>query len=164
MKNRLIFLIIISFTTLLFNSCTLLSPVRDIVGKWETTYPVKVYYETDYNNLNGTLEPVAYAYWDVSIEITSTFNQNEVDIKFYYTQSDFTPLVQETGIVPEPSPINLKGTIDGTRIYLSKYDDPTFGELNYLTDLMEGFIDYLYTGIYSQRIYSIPNEMKLIKK
>ncbi|MEO0288526.1 MAG: hypothetical protein ABIN00_02710 [candidate division WOR-3 bacterium] len=148
----------------LFSTCTLLSPVRDIIGIWETTYPVKVYYETDYNNFTGTLEPVAYEYWDIEMKISQTFSSNEVDIEWKYTRSGFTPLVDETGVVPEPSPIHLTGTINGTRIYLSKYDDPAFGELNYLTDLMEGFIDYLYTGVYSQRIYCNPNDLKFIKQ
>ncbi|RPI17463.1 MAG: hypothetical protein EHM58_09100 [Ignavibacteriae bacterium] len=116
---------------------TNLSPVRNLVGTWKTTFPVKFYHQTDFC---GDYIDEATAMWTVTWVITAGSNENNISIKMNFSYDDYQHLptpCNDWGWIPAVSPMFLNGVINGA--FLSVYEGTTkIGDFSYTTDNMQG--------------------------
>ena len=139
-----------------------LTPARNIVGTWKTTFPVKHFIKTDYCSVS--LKDVATQDRMVTFVITEA-GEATVNIQWTYTGSNYTvtdPQCNPTGYVPDVSPMFLKGTISSTQLTVTESSGRTLGTFNFTTDLMQGTWDDEWCLAYCQEVYTGTNTLKLI--
>ena len=140
-----------------------LTAARKIEGTWRTNLPIKFYIKTDF--CTGVLEDVAMENRDVTMKIKAT-GDNYVDITMSFLTSNFSIVNQNcnnnnTGYVPDVSPMFLKGTISSTELTISDSNNQTFGVFTFTTDLMEGTWNDSWCMVYCQNVYTETNQFKL---
>ena len=144
-----------------------LTPTRDIVGTWTTTFSTKFQIATDYNS--GTLEEVGAENRTMTFIITETSREDvvNVEVKFSYSNRQ---LVSGSGYTPDVSPMYLTGIINATQLTLTKDDAGpihqigTVGVFTFTTSNMEGTWHDHWSGVYEQNVYTSTNDLKLIKQ
>lgn len=141
-----------------------LTPARKLVGTWKAPLPVKVNFETDFCDF-GTLSLVLTQMWDITFVITEGIDENHVDVKMTFIPSNTTIVggCSGTGVVPEVSPMYLKGTISSSRMDVA-YGSTPAGVFNFTTDILTGTFDFTWSGVYDQREYTATNGLTLIRQ
>jgi hypothetical protein len=142
-----------------------LSAARNIIGTWEMSTPVTVNIATNFCDF-VTMQLRVTEKWDIVFVITSGTDENHVNVKMTFAISNST-IVDNcgglgTGAIPEVSPMFLTGVISSTTLTL--YNGSTqFGEFEFISNSMQGTIDYTWTSGWSQRIYTDTNAVILRK-
>ncbi len=144
-----------------------LTPARNLVGTWKTTFPVRVYYQTDF--CNGTKETVGQADWMVTYVITSTSNENVVNVSMSATATNYTKTNSScgsgsTGYVPNVWPTTLTGNVSSTNLIATKTSWGMKYDGSFTTDLMMGTWTHWECIIYCTGEYTDTNQLKLIRQ
>jgi hypothetical protein len=145
-----------------------LTPARNLAGTWKTSIATPINFSTDScGNAPSTMTLAGTEPWMVTWIITPGVDDNHVNIQMTFTKGVFTHVTATACsspiLVPEVSPMYLTGAISSTRMNLY-YGTVPAGVFNFTTDILTGTFDYTYTGLYSQREYSDPNTMILLRK
>ena len=151
-----------------FSDSGKLTPTRDIEGTWKTTFSTQFTIATDYENF-GQLNDVGSEDRTMTWTIAATNDEHVVmiDIQFAYSNRH---LVQGSGYTPDVSPMQLKGTINGTQLTLTKGDAGpieqigSVGVFTFTSSQMEGTWHDHWNGVYEQNVFSAINALKLIKQ
>ncbi len=139
-----------------------LTPAREIVGTWKTTFPVKHYIKTDFCSVS--LQDVATQDRMVTVVITEA-GEATVDIQWTYVGTNFAATSSQcnpTGYVPDVSPMFLKGTISGDKLTVAESSGRTVGLFDFLGDMMEGTWDDQWCLAYCQEVYTSSKALKLM--
>lgn len=130
-----------------------LSPARNLVGTWKTTFPVTVYFDDDWCTSTPSL--VASQDWDATWVITSGADDNTVDIKMTFSVANFQNIngCPDTGVVPEVSPMFLTGNVSAATLTLTNGNTPA-GVFDFTEDNLQGDLDYTWCEGDCQREYS----------
>ena len=145
-----------------------LTPTRDIVGTWQTTFSTKFNIATDFISFGG-LEDVGSENRTMAWTISATNNENVVvvDVQFSYSNRQ---LVSGSGYTPDVSPMQLTGIINGTQLTLTRGDSGpikqigSVGVFTFTTHNMEGTWHDHWSGVYEQNVYTQTDGLKLIKQ
>jgi hypothetical protein len=145
-----------------------LTPTRDIVGTWKTTFSTEFNIATDFISFEG-LEDVGSENRTMTWNISATNNENVVmvDVQFSYSNR---LLVSGSGYTPDVSPMQLTGTINGTQLTLTRGDSGpikqigSVGVFTFTTHNMEGTWHDHWSGVYEQNVYTPTDGLKLIKQ
>jgi hypothetical protein len=145
-----------------------LTPTRDIVGTWKTTFSTKFIIATDWSTF-GLLEDVGSENRTMTWTITATDQENivRVQVEFSYTDRQ---LISGSGYTPDTSPMGLTGIINGAQLTLSKADSGpikqigSVGVFTFTTHNMEGTWHDHWSGVWDQNVYTSTNGLKLIKQ
>lgn len=152
-----------------FNNLNVLTPTRDIVGTWKTTFSTKFNIATDWSN--GYLEDVGSENRIMTWTITSTDQENIVKVQVEFSYSN-RHLIPDSGYTPDISPTYYTGIINGTQLILTTPDvHPikqigSVGVFTFTTHNMEGTW-HNHWGVYdydTQNVYTSTNGLKLIKQ
>lgn len=145
-----------------------LTPTRDIVGTWKTTFSTKFNIATDWSTF-GQLEDVGSENRTMTWTITATDQENivRVQVEFSYTNRQ---LISDSGYTPDASPMGLTGIINGTQLTLTKADSGpikqigSVGVFTFTTHNMEGTWHDHWSGVWDQNVYTSTNGLKLTKQ
>ncbi len=146
---------------------TALTPARNLKGTWKTTFPVKVYYQTDF--CRGTKETVGQADWNVTFVISSTSDPNVVNVDMSATSANYQRVnsscgTGSTGYIPSVWPATLKGNISSTSLVATKTAWGMTYDGSFTTDLMMGTWNHWECLIYCFGEYTETNQMKLMRQ
>jgi hypothetical protein len=145
-----------------FNGLFVLGPARDLVGTWVTPLSTKFYIAIDGENVGSENRIMTWT-------ITATNQENVVDVKVEFSYSN-RQLVSGSGFVPDTSPMELTGIINGTQLTLTKADAGpihqigSVGVFTFTTSQMEGTWHDDWEGVYEQNVYTSTNGLKLLKQ
>jgi hypothetical protein len=145
-----------------------LSPTRNIVGTWKTTFSTQFAIATDYGDFQN-LADVGTENRTMTWTITSTNQENIVNVHVTFVYSD-RQLVSDSGYTPDVSPMDLTGTINGTQLTLTRADQGpikqigSVGVFTFTTTQMEGTWHDHWEGVYEQNVYTPTNDLKLMKQ
>jgi hypothetical protein len=145
-----------------------LTPTRDIVGTWKTTFSTKFYIATDWSTF-GELADVGFENRTMTWTITPTDQENivNVNVEFSYTNRQ---LISDSGYTPDVSPMGFTGVINGTQLTLTKADSGpikqvgSVGVFTFTTHNMQGTWHDHWSGVWDQNVYTPTNGLKLIKQ
>ena len=145
-----------------------LTPTRDIVGTWKTTFATEFIIATDYADFEN-LADVGTENRTMTFTITETSQEDivNVEVKFSYSNRQ---LVSESGYTPDVSPMYLTGIINGTQLTLTKEDAGpikqvgSVGVFTFTSTQMEGTWHDHWTGVWEQNVYTATNGLKLMKQ
>ncbi|MHB8839612.1 MAG: hypothetical protein ACYC7F_11780 [Gemmatimonadaceae bacterium] len=148
-------------------SNTPLTPARNLKGTWKTTFPVRMYYQTDF--CRGTKETVGTADWNVTFVITTTADPNVVNVDMSATSSNFQRVnsscgTGSTGYIPSVWPATLRGSISSTALVATKAAWGMTYDGSFTTDLMMGTWNHWECIIYCFGEYTETNQLKLMKQ
>ncbi|MGC8578750.1 MAG: hypothetical protein ACP5QW_01090 [bacterium] len=149
------------------NSSSSLTPARNIVGTWKTTFPTTFYIKTDFCTLDGTLELVASEDRMVTFIISAVSGTDtQVNIEQDFTSSNFTIIKScfGTGYVPDVSPNFYTGVITGTTLVVYDSSHIQKGIFTFTTDLMQGTWDDSWCMAGCQEVYTNTNQLKLTRQ
>lgn len=138
-----------------------LTPARDLVGTWKTSFATKFYIKTDFQT--GTLQDVGSEDRTMTWIVTSTSDENVVNIEVDFTSSN-QQLSSDAGYTPDVSPMFLTGTISGSRLTLQSSSDGTVGQFSFTTDIITGTWNDQWTMAYSQEVYTATNGLTLTRQ
>lgn len=162
---------IISCLLLFVQSCSKedsnnLTPARDIIGTWKTSFTVPHKIKTDFYSFN--LEDVATQDRLVTLIITSGADDNNVNVEYRYTGSNFKNInancTSGTGYTPDVSPTFYKGVISGTRLSVQNSKKKEIGTFTFTTSLMQGTWKDEWCLGFCQTVYTDTNQLKLMKQ
>ncbi len=150
-----------------FNGLITLGPARDIIGTWKTSFSTQFTIATDFG-FNG-LEDVGSENRTMTWTITATNQENIVNVKveFSYTNRHLTT---DSGYIPDTSPMELTGIINGTQLTLTRDDQGpihqigTVGVFTFTTHNMDGIWHDHWEGVYEQNVYTPTNGLALLKQ
>jgi hypothetical protein len=145
----------------------MLTPTRDIVGTWKTTFSTGFTIATDFSSFE--LQDVGSENRTMTWIITATNDENIVivDVQFSYSNRQ---LIADSGYTPDVSPMQLKGIINGTQLTLMRADSGpikqigSVGVFTFTTHNMEGTWHDHWSGVYEQNVYTPTNGLKLTKQ
>jgi flagellar basal body-associated protein FliL len=143
-----------------------LTPTRDIIGTWTTPLSTRFQIATDASS--ATFENVGSENRTMTLTITSTNQENIVNVKVEYSYAN-RQLISESGYIPDASPMFLTGTINGTQLTLTQNDSGVINQIGsvgvftFTTSKMEGTWHDHWSGVYEQNVYTPTNGLKLIK-
>lgn len=149
---------------------TTLTPARNLVGTWKTSFPVTFYIQTDFDGMASELQDVASEERMVTWIITEGDSENTVYIEQRFTSSNWrsyvtpeNPYYPSTGYVPNVSPSFLTGIISGTRLTVMS-GNRIVGEFSFTSDIIHGTWDDSETILFSrQRVYTAPENLILTR-
>ncbi len=145
-----------------------LTPTRDIVGTWKTTFSTKFSIATDWSTF-GQLEDVGSENRTMTWTITATDQENIVRVQVEFSYSN-RQLISDSGYTPDASPMGLTGIINGTQLTLTKADSGpikqigSVGVFTFTTHNMEGTWHDHWSGVWDQNVYTLTNGLKLAKQ
>jgi hypothetical protein len=145
-----------------------LTPTRDIVGTWKTTFSTKFIIATDWSTF-GQLEDVGSENRTMTWTITTTDQENIVRVQVEFSSTN-RQLISDSGYTPDVSPMGLTGIINGTQLTLTKADSGpikqigTVGVFTFTTDNMEGTWHDHWSGVWDQNVYTPTDGLKLTKQ
>jgi hypothetical protein len=150
------------------NNGGVLSPTRNIIGTWKTSFPTEFLVATDYDDFS-TLKDVGTQNRTMTWTIRSTTDENvvNVDVEFAVTSQS---IAAGSGYVPDVSPMSCTGIINGTQLTLTKEGTGgidqigTVGVFTFTTDLVQGTWHDHWEGVWGQNVYTPTNGLKLIKQ
>lgn len=130
-----------------------LSPARNLEGTWKMEFPVTVSFDTDFCTPTPTL--VATQDWNVTWVVTPGLDDNSVfvEMRFATSNSRIVAGCPGTGVVPEVSPMFLRGNVSGTTLTL-RYGSDLVGTFTFTDWNMQGDLDYSFCLLYCQREYT----------
>jgi len=146
-----------------------ISPARNLVGTWKTTFPVKFYIKTDFETF-GELQDVGSENRTMTWIITATSDENVVNVEVHFTGSNLQ-LVTGSGYVPDVSPMFYIGRISGARLTLEIGDYESIGpkptQIGFVGEFT--FTSWCITGtwhdhwelVYAQEVYTATNSLIL---
>jgi hypothetical protein len=151
-----------------FSDGGILTPTRDIEGTWKTTFATEFIIATDYENF-GTLADVGTEDRTMTWTITGTSDEHvvRVDVEFSYSNRQ---LASGSGYTPDVSPMQLTGIINGTQLTLTRGDvGPieqigSVGVFTFTSTQMQGTWHDHWSGVYEQNVYTLINDLKLMKQ
>jgi len=149
------------------NSGTL-TPTRNIIGTWKTTFPTEFTIATDYEDF-VTLKDVGTENRTMTWTITATDQENVVYVNVEFTVTS-RQLPTGSGYVPDVSPMMLTGIINGTQLTLTKGDQGpidqigSVGVFTFTSTQMQGTWHDHWEGVWSQNVYTATNSLKLMKQ
>ena len=155
------------FDNISMSTSNVLTPTRDIVGTWKTSFSTKFTIATDFSS--DQLENVGSENRTMTWTITSTNQENIVYVNVEFTISN-RQLVYDSGYTPDVSFMQLTGIINGTQLTLTRADSGpikqigSVGVFTFTTDNMEGTWHDHWSGVYEQNVYTLTNGLKLIKQ
>jgi len=150
------------------NSGTL-TPTRNIVGTWKTALATQFTIATDAEDFVN-LKDVGTEDRTMTWTITATDTENVVLVNVEFTATNRQLTTTESGYIPDFSPMQLTGIINGTQLTLSKDDQGpihqigTVGVFTFTTTQMEGTWHDHWEGVWGQNVYTATNALKLIKQ
>jgi hypothetical protein len=145
-----------------------LTPTRDIVGTWKTTFSTKFNIATDWSTF-GQLEDVGSENRTMTWTITTTDQENIVRVQVEFSSTN-RQLISDSGYTPDVSPMGLTGIINGTQLTLTKADSGpikqigTVGVFTFTNDNMEGTWHDHWSGVWDQNVYTPTDGLKLTKQ
>lgn len=145
-----------------------LTPTRNIEGTWKTTLSTQFTIATDYESF-GELTEVGSEDRTMTWTIMGTNDEHTVIVDIQFTYSN-RQIIQGSGYVPDVSPMQLTGTINGTQLTLTKGNvGPieqigTVGVFTFTSNQMEGTWHDQWNGVYEQNVYTTTNALKLMKQ
>lgn len=145
-----------------------LTPTRDIVGTWKTTFQTTFNIATDFQNF-GQLEDVGSEERTMTWTITATDKENIVIVNVEFSYSN-RQLIAGSGYTPDVSTMQLTGIINATQLTLTKGDSGpikqvgSVGVFTFTSTQMEGTWHDHWTGVYEQNVYTSTNGLKLTKQ
>jgi hypothetical protein len=156
------------FTNASISNGDKLTPTRNIEGTWKTAIYTQFKIATDYESF-GQLADVGSEDRTMTWTITGTSDERTVlvDVQFTYSNRQID---QGSGYVPDVSPMQLTGTINGTQLTLTKGDVGPIeqigivGVFTFTSNHMEGTWHDHWNGVYEQNVYTATNALKLIKQ
>jgi hypothetical protein len=135
-----------------------------VIGTYKTETPILIKIQTDF--CSSEMEDVATIKWDITWKIVKTNTPDVYSVTMTYTSSDYTVINSacdgSAGYAPEPSPMFLTATIDGTVITV-QYAGETIGKYDDDGARIIGDLAYSYCYVYCQKIYTEVDEIVLIK-
>ncbi|MCW4030627.1 MAG: hypothetical protein NWE92_13400 [Candidatus Bathyarchaeota archaeon] len=151
-----------------FSDGGILTPTRDIEGTWKTTFATEFIIATDYENF-GTLADVGTENRTMTWTITGTSDEHivRVDVAFSYSNRQ---LASGSGYTPDVSPMQLTGIINGTQLTLTRGDAGpieqigSVGVFTFTSTQMQGTWHDHWSGVYEQNVYTLTNDLKLMKQ
>ena len=144
---------------------SVLTPTRDIVGTWKTTFTTKFTIATDFSSFEQ-LEDVGSENRTLTWTITATDQENIVHVTVEFSYSN-RQLISDSGYTPDVSPMYLTGIINGTQLTLTRADSGpikqigSVGVFTFTTSNMEGTWHDHWSGVYEQNVYTPTNGLKL---
>jgi hypothetical protein len=144
-----------------------LTPTRDIVGTWKTTFSTKFTIATDFSSYQ--LEDVGSENRTMTWTITATNQENIVRVQVEFSYSN-RQLISESGYTPDVSSMGFTGIINGTQLTLTRADSGpikqigSVGVFTFTTHNMEGTWHDHWSGVYEQNVYTPTNGLKLVKQ
>lgn len=150
------------------NNGGVLSPTRSILGTWKTSFPTEFTIATDYEDF-VTLKDVGTENRTMTWTITATNNENVVNVDVTFVTTSIS-VETGSGYVPDVSPMQLTGIINGTQLTLTKDSAGgidqvgTVGVFTFTSDLMQGTWHDQWEGVWSQNVYTATNGLKLMKQ
>jgi hypothetical protein len=143
-----------------------LTPSQKLLGIYKTDKSVKVNIKTDF--CSGALEDVAYEQWMLRWEIKESYQAGVLDITMTYQRSGYvitnSSCQGSTGYVVEPSPMFVKGYMDGD-ILTVKYQGEEIMKVNTSNPaLLSGGLKYSYCMVYCQEVYTDETSFELTKE
>jgi hypothetical protein len=146
-----------------FDGLFVIGPARDLVGTWKTSYATQFYV-----SMEG--ESSGYFYRDMTWVISATNDPNTVNIKITWTTSN-SHVSSSWAYVSEVQPLELTGTISGTRLIVNAPADSgpihylqSFGNYTFTSSYIEGTWHDDWEGLYRQHDYTATDGLKLIKQ
>lgn len=145
-----------------------LTPTRDIVGTWKTTFSTKFNIATDWSTF-GQLEDVGSENRTMTWTITATDQENIVRVQVEFSYSN-RQLISDSGYTPDVSSMGLTGIINGTQLTLTRADSGpikqigSVGVFTFTTHNMEGTWHDHWSGVWDQNVYTPTNGLKLTKQ
>jgi len=142
-----------------------LSAARNIIGTWTMSTPATVNIKTDFCDFS-TMKLMVTQKWNIVFVITSGADENHVNVEMTFATSNST-IVDDcggmgTGVVPEVSPQFLTGVISSTTLTLWN-GTMQFGKFDFISNSMQGTINYTWTSGWSQQVYTDTNAVILRK-
>jgi hypothetical protein len=134
-----------------------LSPARNLIGTWETAFPTKFYIKTDFSS--DQMQTVGSEDRTMTWVITAGSSESTVNVEVTFTSSN-TQLIDESGYTPDVSPMELTGTISGTRLTLQG-SDGVMGTFDFTSDNIHGTWNDNWTAAYSQQVYTVVDGLTL---
>ncbi len=130
-----------------------LSPARNLAGTWKMDLPVTVSFDTDFCTPTPTL--VATQDWNATWIVTPGLDDNSVYVEMRFSTSNGHVVAgcPGTGVVPEVSPLFLRGNVSGATLTL-QYGTDRFGTFTFTDWNMQGDLDYSFCLAYCQREYT----------
>ncbi len=156
------------FTDTSVSTPSVLTPTRDIVGTWKTTFSTKFNIATDWSTF-GQLEDVGSENRTMTWTITATDQENTVRVQVEFSYSN-RQLISDSGYTPDVSFMALTGIINGTQLTLTRADSGpikqigSVGVFTFTTHNMEGTWHDHWSGVYEQNVYTPTNGLKLVKQ
>lgn len=150
------------------NNGDVLTPTRNIIGTWKTSFPTEFTIATDYDDFS-TLKDVGTQNRTMTWKITSTDDENVVNVEVEFTVTSQS-ITTGSGYVPDVSPMYYPGVINGTQLTLTKDSAGgidqigTVGVFTFTTDLMQGTWHDHWEGVWGQNVYTTTNGLKLLKQ
>jgi hypothetical protein len=150
-----------------FSDSDKLTPTRDIEGTWTTAFATEFTIATDFQF--GQLSDVGTEHRTMKWSITSTDNEHAVIVDVEFTSSN-RQVIAGSGFIPDLSPMQLTGTINGTQLTLTKKSfSPieqidSVGVFTFTSTHMQGTWHDHWTGVYEQNVYTSTNGLKLTKQ
>jgi hypothetical protein len=138
-----------------------LTPARDLVGTWQTSYPATFYVKTDFSS--PQLEDVGSENRTMTWVITSTNNENIVNVEITFAVTSRN-LIDDSGYTPDVSPMFAQGTISGSTLTLQTSGDGTIGQFEFTSDIIHGTWNDSWTAAYSQQVYTATNGLTLARQ
>jgi hypothetical protein len=145
-----------------------LTPTRDIVGTWKTTFSTEFILATDYEDFT-TLQDIGTENRTMTWTITATNDENivNVDVEFRITSKN---IASGSGYIEDISPMQLTGIINGTQLTLTKDSVGgidqigSVGVFTFTSTQMQGTWHDHWEGVWEQNVYTITNGLKLMKQ
>ena len=145
-----------------------LTPTRNLVGTWKTPLPVEFTIATDYEDFT-TLKDMGTENRTMTWTISATDDENVVFVNVEFAVSN-RQLPAGSGYVPDVSPMQLTGIINGTQLTLTKGDQGpieqigSVGVFTFTTSQMQGTWHDRWEGVWEQNVYTATNSLKLMKQ
>ena len=140
-----------------------LSPARNLEGTWKTSFSVKFYFKTDWQDF-GTLQNIGSADRMVTQIITRTSDENIVNIEQRFTQSNLQ-LIPDSGYTPDVPLMFYKGeVVSSTLTVRTTSENAVVGTFTFTTHLIQGTWDEYVDYIIQSETYTATNGFKLTKQ
>jgi hypothetical protein len=143
----------------------LLTPAGPCIGTWKTSFAVQFNVQTDFD---GPMEDIGWVSRSMTWIVTPTGNPNQVDVEVQF--SDSSQSIQSgKGYTPNVSPMFLEGVISGVTLTLIRpasmfQPERVVGIFTFTSLVITGTWDDTETLIYSQREYTLPSGLVLMKQ
>ena len=151
-----------------FSDSGKLTPTRDIEGTWKTTFATEFTIATDYQDFDQ-LADVGTENRTMTFTITGTSDEHVVLVDVEFSSSN-RQLISDSGYIPDISPMQLRGVINGTQLTLTKSSVGPIEQVGsvavftFTSTQMQGTWHDHWEGVWEQNVYTATNALKLMKQ